>query len=293
MKTLFFISLITLTLSAQGQAYVYKPFPTSYGKWVYDFHDGLLHFDNNEVTKSTLYELQNDTTISSVSYKKISMDGAYKGALREQDQRIYFYPDTATKEYVLYDFNLVVGDVITVFAGNYNATTATLVSIDYITASDGTHKRFHFQNYTSDLTQTGNSTWIEGIGSFNGLLRPNLTNGYWQFTYQDELKCMTSDLPFQYPAGADPCVLTGTRQETASETMSIFPNPSNSSFTIDFKNQLVKEVSVSDVLGSVIFRGNVNQEKNYTIPALKTGTYVLSIIDINNRIVHEKIVSAP
>jgi len=280
MKILLFIFLITITLSTQGQ--VYKPFPTQHGKWVYelyydDFHDQLNY--------SKVYELSNDTTIESITYKKIKVNSIYAGALREEDQRIYFYPDTATKEYNLYDFNLAIGDIFTVFGGTaLGENTVTLERIDYITASDGTHKQYHFSNY---------SRWIEAIGSINLLLQPNLYHGCFSFPCDDELKCMKSDQTFHYPAGEEPCIVTSIQQETTSENISIFPNPSNSSFTIDFKNQLIHEVSVSDVLGTLIYRGTVNQETSYTIPAMRTGTYILSISDINNRIVHKKIVSTP
>ena len=282
-STLLFILIFNCWYVAIAQTYIYKPFPTENGKWIYEYYPGF----------SNVYELKDDIIISSTAYKKMYLNSVYTGAIREENKIIYFYPDTASKEYVLYNFNLNVGDVVVnPFNGVFEACTnseLTVSFIDIISASDGDHKRFQLSN---------GARWIEGMGSVNFLLKPSIwicCTGpailEWPYC-NDELKCMISDLTFHYPAGEEPCIITSVEEEKSTrETLSIFPNPSNSSFTIDFKNMLIKEIKVSDVLGSVILTKNIRQEISYTIPSLQTGTYIVSIVDANNLVLHEKIVS--
>ena len=161
LKKLLLLGLILTAIFAKGQSTVYKPFPTTYGNWIYRFYDDL-HYPTSIETQYTLY---GDTIIFSMTYKKIFVDSNYSGTLREYSKIIYFIPDTSSTEYLLYNFNLTVGDTIIHPFGGAVCTndTLTVAVVDSILLSDGYHKQFWF-----------NPTcyWIEGIGSIGYLLAP-------------------------------------------------------------------------------------------------------------------------
>ena len=60
----------------------------------------------------TAEQLNGDTVINSLNYKKIFENSLYAGALREDNKIIYFIPGNSLTEYLLYNFNLTVGDSI-------------------------------------------------------------------------------------------------------------------------------------------------------------------------------------
>jgi len=67
--------------------------------------------------------IQEDTTINSFVYKSIYVTkdsifdpliAKYFCAVREIDNKWYFIPENQTKEFMLYDFNVQKGDVVTI-----------------------------------------------------------------------------------------------------------------------------------------------------------------------------------
>ncbi len=59
------------------------------------------------------YQLTTDTVINTLHYVKLYKNKRYRGALREgNNAAIYFIPADSTSEYLLYDFNVQVGDTL-------------------------------------------------------------------------------------------------------------------------------------------------------------------------------------
>lgn len=81
------------------------------------------------------------------------------------EKKMFLRQPADTSEYLLYDFNLLVGDTLPVSYNNY-ATDITVTAIDSIYTSSGYRKRF----------QLAGGTWstylLEGIGHSKGLVEP-------------------------------------------------------------------------------------------------------------------------
>jgi hypothetical protein len=139
----------------------YRPFPTHSGTWSYRYYDDW----HNPTTDGSGYSMSGDTVISGLNYKKMFTDIYYSGGIRESGKIIYFYPDTASQEYVLYDFNLNIGDtIIHPFGGAVCSNdTITIDYVDSVLTPDGYHRQLHLSSF---------ATWIEGIGSMSYLLQP-------------------------------------------------------------------------------------------------------------------------
>ena len=276
MKKLLLFVLILFSFSCKAQTY--HPFPTNYGNWIYQYYDDF-HLPTSMYTQ---YTLNGDTVISSVNYKKIFRSTTYQGALRENSKIIYFIPDTSSSEFVLYNFNLVLGDTIfNPYGGAYCSNdTAIVEAVDSVLLSDGYHRTLYFNSLIE---------WVEGIGSYNYLLKPThvlCVSG------NDWLECMTSDSSFVTPSGSS-CALSISDLLYSDFNISIFPNPSNGSFTIDFDNIEIKEILLSNILGQVILKRQTNNLQRVKIDNLQSGTYILTLVSKDRGRINRKVISSP
>ncbi|MDX1912076.1 MAG: T9SS type A sorting domain-containing protein, partial [Saprospiraceae bacterium] len=84
---------------------------------------------------------------------------------REESRRLYVWPQDSAQEYLVYDFNLALGDTFQVQWGNINpgiSHTLTVTQIDTIvTLPDNAVRKIMWLG--NDEGALGN--WIEGIGS--------------------------------------------------------------------------------------------------------------------------------
>jgi hypothetical protein len=279
MRKLLLLFSALLTLYAHGQTSVYRPFPTIYGNWVYQYFDDF----HNPTSQFTQYTLNGDTIFSSINYKKIFVYSNYVGALRENNKIIYFIPDTSSTEYVLYDFNLTLGDtIIHPFGGAVCSNdTVVIIAEDSVLLSDGYHRQL--------ILNTPYVPWIEGVGSMVYLLSPAqvlCVSG------NDILQCMNSDSAVSYPSTSTSCLVSVSEQIGIIDKVSISPNPSNGSFIVDF-DQSIKEIWLTDLFGNIILKHQTNHQIQFKIDNLSSGTYILTVINRDGRTTNKKIISCP
>ena len=106
------------------QAQTYVPFPDSNATWSeIDFYQGYCYPPS--YCKYTLF-INGDTIINSQAYHKIysndSSSNSYRGGLRENNKRIYYFDKDCTHDILLYDFNLNIGDSIRLSCGYCDTT---------------------------------------------------------------------------------------------------------------------------------------------------------------------------
>lgn len=276
MKKIALLFLIFVTFIANGQTSVYRPFPINNGNWIYQYYDDF----GVPTSGFTQYTLNGDTTFASTTYKKIYIYPSYVGAIRESSKIVYFIPDTSINEYVLYDFNLTVGD--TIFSPYGGAIccndTVTVLSVDSILVSDGYHRTIELSSF---------NTWIEGIGSMCYLLRP--ADLAW-LSGNDRLSCFVGD-SINYPPTSTQCILSTQESIKTLNNISIYPNPSNGAFTIYCDNIDVAEIQLIDLLGNLILYEKVKNQRKILIEKLDEGIYILSIKDKKGKIANRKIIS--
>lgn len=280
MKKLLIILFSILPYLVQGQSSVYKPFPTNYGNWVYQYYN-----DNGSPSGSyTEYILKGDTSISSTNYSKIFVDGIYAGAIRESNKVVYIIPDSSSgNEYVLYDWNLTQGDtIIKPYGGAVcGGDTVTIYSVDSVLASDGYHRRLHLSSW---------SIWIEGIGSIAYLLEPAqllCVSG------NDKITCMNNDSSWIYPAGRNKCVVSLREHSENNENLKVFPNPSFGKINITLSNAHINEVTLYDLSGRIALKKESLSSNSLILENLEPGSYILSIVDQNARKTIRKVIISP
>lgn len=274
-KNLLFF-FVLFTFFANGQTSIYRPFPTNNGNWIYQYYDDF----GNPTSTFNQYTLNGDTTFSSINYKKIYTLTGYAGAIRESSKIVYFVPDTSSSEFVLYDFNLIVGD--TIFSPYGGAVcsndTAVVQYEDSVLVSDGYHRRLWLSSF---------SRWIEGIGSEFYLLNPSQLLC---LSGNDRLSCFVGDST-NYPSTSTACILSTNESINYSNNISIYPNPSNGSFTIDYNNIDAEEIQLTDLLGNLILCERIKNKEKILIDNLERGIYILSIKDKEGKIANRKIVN--
>ena len=166
----FTIVTVLLLLATIAGAKSYFSFPESGAHWnVINFYQGQC--EPPSYCKYT-YFMQGDTILEGVPYHKLFANNEgtvnYYGALRVDGQQVYYYDHYCDHEIMLYDFSLEEGDSVLIpceFCDLNSELYMHVISVDSILLTDGFyHKRINF-DYGS-----GHS-WIEGIGSEDGLLR--------------------------------------------------------------------------------------------------------------------------
>jgi hypothetical protein len=271
---LIFITLCGLNATAQWVTPI--TFPTVDGHWTYRYYG-----DQGEPGDYKSYYTQGDTTINNTNYMKLGTNGQYAGAYRDSNRVVYFIPDTSIIEYVLYDFNLEVGDtIIHPFGnGNFSIDTITVWYTDSIIISGSYHKTISFSSMTE---------WVEGIGSLNYLLNPYDFAGV---SGNDILRCMWNDGSLIYGATNGYCTTSINETENVNSKLTIFPNPANSDFNIQLEEGTIQHVQIMDFTGKIILDHPKVNSKQFTVSKLPPGIYLVNILDNNGHYSIKRMVS--
>ncbi len=117
------------------------------------------------------FHLTTDTVIGGLLYSQLIKDGAYKGALREGNNRdIYCVPSGCSQEYLLYAFNAQVGDSLkNIWVGGNSSwipdVRSAIVSEIKQTTPRTIELEVHYYEAPDAYEESiRNLTWIEGIG---------------------------------------------------------------------------------------------------------------------------------
>lgn len=176
---LSFLAFLPFVLNAQ---HAYQSLVVDGKDWVsvYLRETQTFHFENGRIVGSDRTEdygemhevLQGDTVIDGHTYKKVQTTTPYSSysdfALREEDRKVYAYVFYFKKEFLLYDFNAEVGDVVMAGMLGGESKKCTVVGKREIELQG---EPFNF--YAVEVTEYGNSSyrsyWVEGIGSPMGI----------------------------------------------------------------------------------------------------------------------------
>lgn len=207
--------------------------------------------------------MSGDTVIGGLSYHFVSCD-YNQGYIREDNKVIYFLPDTGSVEYKLYDFNLTVGDTLLGFYSINGPDSSNYIFYeDSVLASDGYHRRLMLGN---------NAYWVEGVGNLQALLFPLMGA---TVSGTDRLTCAMNDSLFNYAPLGYSCTNLGGANSIQKREWTIFPNPTNDYFTVDWEPETMSTFALTDALGRVLWEINANNAigKQFQLPT--QGVYLL------------------
>jgi len=163
---------------------------TNYGNYVPLVHEGndrqkwnvvyILANDNYPNDYHTeIQSIRDNINLDGVDYKLVWTESVYDskriaGAVREEDRRVYYrrkLSQSYEEEVLLYDFNLTVGDTVTV---NWFGQPLTVIEETEVEV-DGTMRR--------KLVFGPEEYWIEGVGSSYGFLNSGYENWMGSFVH--------------------------------------------------------------------------------------------------------------
>lgn len=129
-------------------------------------------------TNSKVYEIGNDTLINDIIYKKVWVNGVFKGScIREDNQKVWLITDEYPREILLYDFDWDSGQpIVTEYLkrrddGECDVLTQSWPSGDYLTTL---YNGKNYQYYRDGIARTV----IRAIGNVSELNRNSCLLGY-------------------------------------------------------------------------------------------------------------------
>ena len=273
-KLSFYLALlIPILFFAQD----YQPMLVEGNYWDVGYYD---HDSPCPVYPETRYVLGNDIDVNGVIYKQIEVhtiigteDGMCYTApfnvessyvisdkyIREDiaEKKVYIWADNLNgnyQEYLLYDFNLEVGDTFNPYS---EEGTWTVTDIDY--TNDGA-KIYEFGGVYS---------FTEGIGGNAGIISKFIS----QFEYYDELVCNGN-----YNA-VNTCTAVASTNNNFIDNINIYPNPIKNTINID--SILEFEFLIYSLDGKEIKKGNT--QNTIDVNNIKSGIYLLKLISYDKQ----------
>lgn len=306
MKTkllLLFLLVSTFVTNAQNKTHDYVPMAIEDAQWVYYNSD-----DDNMppwIDYYFGYKIKGDIEINGVWYKKVYYrdyipinnsggqatppcyigDEYLYGAIRDDipNKRVYGvqfcenYTNndcTCNEEFLMYDFNMNIGDYLTDFC---------LVLDNEYTFINDINDIFFYEKMRDVLSlshEIGGETIdiIEGIGSYY----PNPSSLFGLFNTSGHMfGCPCTSLEL-YCIGKDEDCLDGflslnTNEYKLQNTINLHPNPVKDVLFIDTNNRLsIQSIRFYDILGNLVLDEKSNFQ-NINITSLTNGLYILKV----------------
>lgn len=275
-KLIFIVFAVLMNTSISGQNFI-----SSGKQW--NVRQTFGHGMTTEI-----FKIEGDSIVDSKSYKKIwvSYDSlttmAFQGLLREESNVVYYIPPDLS-EGILYDFNLEIGDTISVkniFCGD-EEIPITVINIDTVDFFGISRKRWQLDSYGGS-----EEYWVEGIGSLNGPLYTK----YWYCMICPvwELLCYHNNDTLEYimPYETDCYQNTdGVNENNIKNDFSIKPNPVRKGYPVYIEtNSVPNSIRIYNSTGLLEKRLNQLSDKIIRIETndFKPGLHFIRITTTGN-----------
>ncbi|MFM6984048.1 MAG: T9SS type A sorting domain-containing protein [Chitinophagaceae bacterium] len=184
----------------------------------------------------------------------------------------YMRPDNM-QEYVLFNFNLRVNDVINVpiSLSETNAPQYKVIAIDTVTLPDGKHKRFQYR-------ETGGLQWkeftlIEGIGCTAEPFKFSYRTADPVFYLLNTYKGRECQFNSRDTCPPNPCTFVSNVATAKKPEMKVYPNPCGDN--IQLSSDEVFQYKILNTIGQVLQTGSCQTTINMS--ELPKGLYVLTL----------------
>lgn len=196
-----------------------------------------------------------------------TIDSLFKGYVRSFGKQVFFRTSFNTSEYLLYDFDLAVGDTLPLNELLYS-DVLTISEVDSVLVSNG--------NYLKVFTLEGNNyvnQLIEGVGSSAGFLEA-LQKPY---NVSHALKCYSQNGQYYFPETENPDCIFFLGLNSFQPELDVYPNPCSQSLRIsinaDFAGGFWRIITIG---GKEIVRGAVSgQQTDIEVVNWDAGVYFL------------------
>lgn len=273
MKAILLFTAILFGWNGSAQSYIDLPLNNS--KWINTFNTPFGQPGFWVPFQVQFCAMGQDTSINSINYVAVDTCGkGYKGALRNDNGKVFFVPKDSAREFLLYDFTVSGGDTLHQV---YFEIGGGMPTVDDIYIPPG-----HVDSVLIDglwrkrINIDGG--WVEGIGNLQGL--------FWEYWYNvsgyaASLLCMSSNGNTVYPEAAFGACESSFETEESNEpnlSFQAYPNPTFKSLKIACNGQ-VDEVILTAVNGQKMKELTVQDQKDIylDINDLPSGIYILIV----------------
>lgn len=199
-----------------------------------------------------LYFVKGDTAINNVVYHKIFSGDTTTGStpvspiafIREQNKQVYcrhYLVNFFNDEYLLYDFNLTVGDTFA-FPEVMDSVRMVVTAINTEMTATGLRKAYDFTIISNPVSVFYMPPrWVEGIGDIsNGVLPREVP----PFDWSPQPLCFSDSTGIIWTWAGSTCrPLTVAEHETERE-LTVSPNPCHKQIEINFLFQPILETNI-------------------------------------------------
>lgn len=282
----------------RAHAQTYIPFPTDSAQWSMRYI-----YNNSQSANSFQYKMKGDTLLNGITYHKIyySLDLAYDSPnetlhcfVREDTTKKVFvkYPSGSgidTTEFMLYDFNLAVGDTVTIRLLNFTTDSIYKLAVSnifpYSTIID-TRNYYKLQSVGPSFWSCAafGLDWIEGMGAwfspfYNEIPQWGCDSGGY------EVSCFWHK--GNYVLGGTFCDYeTGINEIKGSNyQLYVYPNPVQSQIMLEFDLTIpiTGSIEIKNILGqSIKTKNNITFSKGKNkieidVSELSKGLYFVNL----------------
>ena len=233
-----------------------------------------------------------DSVVADYSYKKVFSYNdefheniRYEGLIREQDKKTYFISAYSEVECLLYDFLLEEGMSFEYWNCWMPLSVSLYVkNVDFIEINGSMKKRI--QMTMGPNAEQIIETWVEGIGSLNGILNPC----YWYFWIGGfrNLLCyhQNNELVYQNPAYSE-CYYEKIEDITSVQTITInscnvFLNTVNNVLNISCMNNAISRIEIFDSSGRLIY--SQAHKDTVNISPFSKGLYLIRVYNTSGQV---------
>jgi hypothetical protein len=217
-----------------------------------------------------------DSAVAEHVYKKVFSHDAklresikHEGLMREQEQKTYFIPASRERELLLYDFSLYDGMNFAYQHWNLYC------NVDSIDINCSMKKRIQIKQHPNSYWIV--DTWIEGMGSLQGILCTGLSasGGY------SKLLCyfQNNELIYKNPDYSE-CYYDLENPPVSIKTIDtndyfVYPNPVDDILTVSFLNNEISQIEIFNIDGKKIY--NQMHGNNIDVSSFIKGIYILNL----------------
>ncbi len=273
---------------------------------VWKVHSACANNPNCVEHETKNYFINGDTLVNNLIYKKIFMKGqGYLSSinspggscsgtysyidthpaflLRSLDKKMYIFMPYDTSEYLLYDFDLEIGDTLAP-TRHYNLNDIYVTGIDSIATPNGYLRKFELSNNSSA------KYLLEGIGNSNGFIEPY----YMILGCGFNLDCYSLNDSSYYPSGGIQCELSiGIAELNQLEQIYVFPNPSSGLTSVQINSPLKNAtLAIYNSVGKLIHEFNWEEGNSLSFETdnFANGIYFLNILQENKLLAKGKLI---
>ena len=264
------------------------------GDMLWSTMDGPGNCCDGDPCTSYYTRMTNDTSINGTQYKRVENTSdslmntwTLAGFMREEGQKVYFRKKNNDSDCLLYDFGCSVGDTLNLDCSCLYNYKFRVDSMKYLPVMEKSRKHIYLTYLINHSINGSVETWIDGIGSTNGILNGGGGNNCMIGFYERLLCCFKENRKIYNVSGCDVCYIgipngnSKYEYPSSNSNLKLYPNPASDYIYIETAD-ISQEVYIEILSPAGIIECTeriANCRERIDIGNLRRGIYIIRISD--------------